>query len=163
MAKSKQLSIQLPEKPSAQGDTTTGVASPHTPLTPLSPRSPPPPTRVAPTNGNDKGGDVYGDSVKSPVQALPPPPSPKSPKHKTSKIFSNIKGSKSSTRVNKIESPRPPLPAQTSSAGSNIYTLNVQNQSSPDLREDQAWAERRKEFVGQSSPQQGTFALKLSH
>ncbi|KAF2435206.1 hypothetical protein EJ08DRAFT_393486 [Tothia fuscella] len=158
MPKTTQLVIDVTGHATSRPDTRDGLASPRIPHTPHSPspRSPPPP-RAPPVA---EYGEGYDNHVTSPVNALPPPQhSPKSPKQRSHSIFSNMKGSKSSTKVNKLQSSsRPPLPDNAASSSSNVYTMK--NQSSPDLSEEQ-WAERLREInarelsSGRSSPQQG--------
>jgi hypothetical protein len=91
-----------------------------------------------------EGYDVH---VHSPINALPPPPSPKSPKHKGSKIFSNMKASKSGTKINKTDSPARMPNQSTDAAASQVYSLRVAGKSSPDLVNLYS--------DGQSSPQHG--------
>jgi hypothetical protein len=130
MPKSTSLTINLSaaERNGLQADMTS-------PCTPLSPRTPQSPARNNEMLGVQQAqyAEGYDVHVRSPINALPPPPSPKSPKHKTSKIFSNYKASKSTTKVNKPESPRTGTSSNSDAASSQIYLNRSAGKSSPDV------------------------------
>ncbi|KAE9969860.1 hypothetical protein BLS_003264 [Venturia inaequalis] len=136
MPKTNSLSIHLPptERSGSASGLHSGLTSP-TPRTPLSPHSP-----LSPVRNNEMLGiqqaqyaEGYDVHVRSPISALPPPPSPKSPKHKASKIFSNYKACKSTSKVNKVESPRIGTPSNSDAASSQVYLNRSAGKSSPDI------------------------------
>jgi hypothetical protein len=133
MPKSTSLSITLPGVPAQRAEARAGLASPRTPLTPRSPRSPPVHNHGELLGVHGEYAEGYDVHVHSPINALPPPPSPKSPRHKGSKIFSNMKASKSSTKINKTDSPARMPNQSTDAAASQVYSLRVAGKSSPDL------------------------------
>jgi hypothetical protein len=133
MPKSTSLSITLPGVPAGRTEARNGLASPRTPLTPRSPRSPPVLNHGGHLGLHGEYAEGYDVHVHSPINALPPPPSPRSPKHKGSKIFSNMKASKSSTKINKTDSPARMPNQSTDAAASQVYSLRVAGKSSPDL------------------------------
>jgi hypothetical protein len=134
MPKSNSLTINLPGKSLEQPNVrATLAASPRTPLSPRSPHSPAVngEQQLDPQAQYAEGYDVH---VRSPINALPPPPSPKSPKHKTSKIFQNYKASKSSTKVHKNNSPaRVGNITPSDAAPLQVYGNRAAGKSSPDL------------------------------
>lgn len=137
MPKANSLSIHLPpteRSGSAGSGLHSGLTSP-TPRTPLSPHSPQSPVRNNEMLGIQQAqyAEGYDVHVRSPINALPPPPSPKSPKHKTSKIFSNYKASKSTSKVNKVESPRLGTSSNSDAASSQVYLNRSAGKSSPDI------------------------------
>lgn len=131
MPKSNSLTINL-SAAERSGGVQSGLTSPRTPLSPHTPQSP--------AHHNEMLGvqqaqyaEGYDVHVRSPINALPPPPSPKSPKHKTSKIFSNYKASKSTSKVNKAESPRIGTSSNSDAASSQVYLNRNGGKSSPDI------------------------------
>jgi hypothetical protein len=133
MPKSTSLSITLPGIPTDHSEARAGLASPRTPLSPRSPRSPPVQNHGDRLGVHGEFAEGYDVHVHSPINALPPPPSPKSPKHKGSKIFSNMKASKSSSKINKTDSPARVPNQSTDPAASQVYSVRVAGMSSPDL------------------------------
>jgi hypothetical protein len=134
MPKSTSLTINLSatERSGINSAAQSGLTSPRTPLSPRTPQSP--------ALNNEMLGfqqaqyaEGYDVHVRSPINALPPPPSPKSPKHKTSKIFSNYKASKSTGKVNKAESPRIGTSSNSDAASSQVYLNRTAGKSSPDI------------------------------
>lgn len=145
MPKTNNLSINVPGITSLQNESRSGFASPHTPNTPHTPLSPQSASNAATGDGKLKSGQYgegYDNHVNSPINALPPPRSPRSPKLKTSKIFGNKLGSRSTTKLQRTDSP-PVMPSrgQTEESTSQVYLSPATNKSSPDIAHS-----------GQSSP-----------
>lgn len=136
MPKANSLSIHLPptERSGSGSGVHSGLTSP-TPRSPLSPHSPQSPVRNHEMFGIQQAqyAEGYDMHVRSPINTLPPPSSPKSPKHKTSKIFSNYKASKSTSKVNKAESPRIGTSSNSDATSSQVYLNRTSGKSSPDI------------------------------
>jgi hypothetical protein len=150
MPKSTSLTINL--SAAERSGVQSSLTSPRTPLSPRTPQSP--------AHNNEMLGiqqaqyaEGYDVHVRSPINALPPPPSPKSPKHKTSKIFSNYKASKSTGKVNKAESPRRGTSSNSDAASSQVYLNRNAGKSSPDVS---------NLYSDHPSPQSGKWGAKGS-
>lgn len=150
MPKSTSLTINLSSTERSGAGLQSGLTSPRTPLSPSTPRSP--------VRNNEMLGiqqaqyaEGYDVHVRSPINALPPPPSPKSPKHKTSKIFSNYKASKSTSKVHKDDSPRLGTSSNSDAASSQVYLNRNGGKSSPDVS---------NQHSDHPSPQSGELGLK---